>query len=117
MSPTRLPEIRAWIRRAASRSCVTSTMRRYPCRRRRGQHVAGEIIHRRVDAAALDRYAGRRQAKLDAGKRSDQLRLVDVGEMTNAEDLARHLAKARAERDVEALEDGLAHVVGIDAVG
>src|SRR5579863_7784476 len=102
----RLPEIRAWIRRAASRSCVASTMRCCPRRRCRGQHVAGEIIHRRVDAAALDRHAGCRQAKLDAGKRADQLRLVDVGEMTDAEDLAHHLAEAGAERDVEALENG-----------
>src|SRR5215469_4409301 len=105
MSPMRLPEIRAWIRSAASRSCVASMMRRRPRRHRRSQHVAGEIIHRRVDATALDRHAGRRQAKLDAGERADQLGLVDVSEVTDAEDPTQNLAEAGAECDVETFED------------
>ena len=86
--------------------------------RGRGRHrVAAEVIHRRVDAAALHRHAGRGKAEFDAGERAEQLRLVDVGEMADTEDFASHLAETRSERDVETLEDGFTNLVGVEAVG
>jgi len=40
--------------------------------------VAAKIIHRRVDVAALDRQAGRREAELDARQRAEMLRRIDT---------------------------------------
>src|SRR5471032_2772481 len=65
----------------------------------------GVDARRERNADGLHREFGR-------GEAAQQHRLVEVAEMADAEDLAGERAEAAAEREVEAVEGGLAHGVG-----
>src|SRR5581483_11320009 len=108
-------------RRRCTRRSRSARLRRAaagPCRRTRSSAaaaasvIAGEIVERRRDAALLERHLVDRQTHLDARQRAGKHQVVEVAEMADAEHLALHLAEALAERHVEALQDGLAQMVG-----
>ena len=77
----------------------------------------GEVIHRRLDASALVRHAGQRQAHLDAAERAGQHEVVEIAQVADAEDLVLHLAETGAEREVEALQDDGAQGIGAVPLG
>src|SRR3954465_12206331 len=66
-----------------------------------------EIIHRSLHAALAAWNARKREAHLDAGKRSDDGEIVRIAEMTDAEHLAGNLGQPGAERHVEVFERDL----------
>src|SRR5437773_9022876 len=66
-----------------------------------------------VHSAAIERHAADREAHLDAAERTGQHEVVEVAEVSDAEDAALDLAEAHPERHVEALENGLANAIGI----
>src|SRR5262245_48364069 len=73
----------------------------------------GEILERCGHAGLADGNPGELQAHFHAAQRAGEREVVEVAEMADAKDLALHLAQPGAERHVEALEDDLAHLVGI----
>ena len=80
-----------------------------------GEHVH-QMLHRGLDAVAVELQPGETQAHLDAGERAHQREIVEVAEVADAEHPALEPAQAGAERHVEALEDDLANRVGVDAL-
>src|SRR5438270_12970854 len=76
-----------------------------------------KIFHRRANPFSLDWNAGEREAHFHAGERAHQREVVEVAQMPDAKHLAAELAQARAERQVEGLEDDLAHAVRVMAGG
>src|SRR5436190_6448950 len=72
-----------------------------------------EILHGGLHALLFHRNCSQRKAHFDAGKRAHQHEIVEVAEVADAEHLAAELGEPRAERQIERVEDHLAHAVGI----
>src|SRR5437868_4870220 len=72
-----------------------------------------QIVHRGVNAALLHRHAGEREPHFNAGQRAHEHEIVEVAEMADAEHLAAELRQPGAKREIECIEDCLAHAVGI----
>src|SRR5215831_6479642 len=64
-----------------------------------------KIRHRRGHAARPVWHVHQGQSHLDAGQRSRKHQLVKTAEVADAENAARHLAKARSQGHIEAVED------------
>ena len=107
--PRRLP---AETRRRRSGAALHSWL--VAPRARRG---VAEIGEGGLHAARLVRHLGEAERHLDAGQRAHQHQVVEVAEMADAEHLARDLAEALAERQVEVLQRHLAEGVGVVALG
>src|SRR2546421_9263279 len=79
----------------------------------RGAVERAEEFESRGDAAAAMRDPGAVQPHLDPAQGAAQHQIVEMAEMADTEDLALHFAEPGAERHVEAVENDLAHPVGV----
>src|SRR5579875_2524998 len=77
---------------------------------------ADEIVHRRLHAALLVGYAGERKSHFRRRQRTEQHRIVDVAEVTDAKHLAREATEARAEGYIEGIERQCAECVGVNTL-
>src|SRR5437667_1592133 len=113
-----LSSFRASRMRVLLRGCDTGTARRRAAitlsrarqlRRRRFR----EIVHRRLRSTFAMRDGGKSEPHFHAGERAAEHEIVEVTQMTDAEDLAGDLAQALAQRHVEAVEHDLPEGIGV----
>src|ERR1700754_754188 len=74
----------------------------------RGRAVSSQHTHGRHYTTSLVRHLREPQRHLDAGERAHQHQVIEMTEMTDAENLALDLAETRPQRHVEVIERHLA---------
>ena len=72
--------------------------------------AVGEDVHRGCDPALTMRHAGIMQAHLDAGQRAHERQIVEIAEMTDAEDPSLQSCQPGAQRHVVAVQDRFSEV-------
>src|SRR3954470_14443822 len=82
-----------------------------------GCRMGGEVFHRRCNTRIRKFDTAKLQAHLASGQCGHEGEVVAVAEVPDAEHAPLQLAQARAERQVEAFVDQLAHGVRVDAFG
>src|SRR5712671_3299038 len=84
---------------------------------RSGARALGKVIERGEHAALLVRHPGERKPHFNSGERAGERQIVEVSEVSDAENLPGEFSQAGAERHIVGFENDLAQRVGVVAGG